>query len=212
MFIAPETEGQRLVRDAFLDLARHHAWARPLVNVGRLSVASAYAHSPLNTERGAFSSALAQPGGAAPDGRCGAGYFAEQLQGGFTVAYFGGEGPAVPGAQVLQVPGQGSDALCARYGVDGQATYVFRPDGHVLARCTGVDAGFAAAAIARVTAYATPAQLHDAHSVQPQADRLFDRLSAQLDAMPASERAAALARVVARIVQAEGNLAGIAGV
>jgi hypothetical protein len=43
-------------------------------------------------------------------------------------------------------------------------------------------------------------------------DRLFDRLSAQLDGMPARERAAALTRVVAKIERARGNLDGIAGI
>jgi hypothetical protein len=45
--------------------------------------------------------------------------------------------------------------------------------------------------------------------VQPDADRLFDALSAQLDAMPAGERAAALAGVIARLEAREGNLEGI---
>jgi len=209
VFIAPETEGQRLVRDAFLALAQRHAWARPMVNVGRLSVASVYAHSPLNAERGAFASALAQPGAAAPDGRFGSGHFVEQLQGGFTVAWFGGEGPAVDGAQGLAVPRRGHDALFARYGVDGKATYVFRPDGHVLARCAGIDAAFAEDAIARALELPAGTPAKDAVSVQPEADRLFDALSAQLDAMPAAGRAAALASAVARLEAREGNLEGI---
>jgi 3-(3-hydroxy-phenyl)propionate hydroxylase len=211
LFIAPETEGQRLVRDAFLELARRHEWARALVNVGRLSVASVYAHSPLNAERGAFASALAQPGATAPDGSYRGGFFAEHLQSGFTVAYFGAEGPAVAGAQTLQVARKGHDTLFARYGVAGQATYVFRPDGHVLARCTGIDAAFAASAIERVLVFRPSEPAKAAVSVQPEADRLFDALSKQLDAMPAAARAPALARVVERIEHARGNLAGIAG-
>jgi 3-(3-hydroxy-phenyl)propionate hydroxylase len=194
VFIAPETEGQRLARDAFLDLARRHDWARAMVNVGRLSAASVYAHSPLNRERGAFSSTLAQPGAAAPDGRYGEGHFAERLQGEFTVACFGGEAPGA-----LCVRHKGHDALFARYGVEGQATYVFRPDGHVLARCTGIDAAFAEAAIAGVTGYRPPAEARVAHSLQPESDRLFDRLSAQLDALPSARRAAAVAREIARL-------------
>jgi 3-(3-hydroxy-phenyl)propionate hydroxylase len=199
VFIAPETAGQRLVRDAFLALARRHEWARAMVNVGRLSVASVYAHSPLNAERGAFASALAQPGAAAPDGRLGDGHFVERLQGGFTVAWFGGEGPAISGAQVLQVPRQGHDALFARYGVEGEATYLFRPDGHVLARCTGIDAAFAQRAMARVLERKAGVPATDAVSVQPEADRLFDALSAKLDALPESARAPALANTIARI-------------
>jgi 3-(3-hydroxy-phenyl)propionate hydroxylase len=202
VFIAPETDGQRRVRDAYLALARRHAWARALVNVGRLSVACDYACSPLNSGAGA--------GAAAPDARCGAGYFVERLGAGFTVAYFGGDGPAVPAAEVLPVPA-GEAALFARYGIEDRATCVFRPDGHVLARCAGIDGDFAARAIRKVLDYAPPAELAPAVSVQPACDRLFDTLSAQLDAMPPEHRAAALAPVIARIEARGGNLEGITG-
>jgi len=158
-------------------------------------------------ERGVFSSALAQPGSAAPDGRFEEGYFAERLQGEFTVAYFGGEG-----MEGLCVGHKGHDALFARYGVEDKATYVFRPDGHVLARCTGIDAGFAAQALERVTQYVPPEQVQEARSQQPASDRLFDRLSAQIEAMPQVRRASALAPVISRIEEQRGDLAGITGV
>ncbi len=193
VFIAPETPGQRLVRDAFLELARRHEWARPMVNVGRLSVASVYAHSPLNVERGTFFSALAQPGAVAPDGRFGEGHFAERLQGDFTVACFGGEG-----ANALNVGREGHEALFARYGVEGQATYAFRPDGHVLARCTDIDTAFAQAAIDSALRGTTGAA-RSAQSVQPAADRLFDKLSAELDALAPAQRPAALAQAIDQI-------------
>ncbi len=209
MFIAPETEGQRLVRGAFLELARQHEWARPMVNVGRLSVASVYAFSPVNSERGAFAAPLAQPGAAAPDGRCGSGHFVEQLQGGFSVAYFGGEGPPVAGAQVLQLGPESHEALFARYGVEDQATYVFRPDAHVLARCTGIDAAFAESAIHRVLGYRAARTVPEMHSAQPAADRLFDRLSVQLDAMAPRDRTSALAEVVAAIERQSGLEIGV---
>src|SRR5688572_4046997 len=93
IFIGPESEGQRLFRNAILDLAQRHAWARPWVNVGRLSVATTYGSSPLNREHGDFTSSIAQPGAAAPDGRFGDGFFVDQLKGDFVVAYFGGGGP-----------------------------------------------------------------------------------------------------------------------
>jgi len=211
MFIAPETDGQRRVRDAFLELARKHEWARPMVNVGRLSVASVYDFSPLNSEAGALGAEGARPGAAAPDGRLDGGFFVDRLGDGFTVAYFGGEGPRVEGATVLALPRGGHDPLFARYGVESRATYVFRPDGHVLARCPGIDGEFAARAIRRVLDYATPASIREAVSVQPAADRLFDVLSAQLDAMPPEHRAAALAPVIARIEARHGNLEGITG-
>ena len=83
--------------------------------------------------------------------------------------------------------------------------------GHVLARCPGIDGAFAAGAIRRVLDYAAPATLPEAVSVQPAADRLFDVLSTQLDAMPPEHRAAALAPVIARIEARGGSLDGITG-
>ena len=134
IFIGPQTAGERVVRDAILDLAQARTWARRWVNVGRLSVATTYRDSPLNLQRGTFDSALPAPGAAAPDGRFEQGYFVERLQGDFTVAYAGGNGQ------------------WTRHG-EGQATYAFRPDGHVLARCEGVDPAFAQGAIESVLRY-----------------------------------------------------------
>lgn len=211
VFIAPETDGQRRVRNAYVELARRHAWAQPMVNVGRLSVASVYDFSPLNMQAGALDAPRARPGAAVPDGRCGESFLVDRLRGGFLVAYFGGDGPPVMDAEVLQVPKKGHEALFARYGVEDRATYVLRPDGHVLARCEGIDGAFARAAIEHVFGYRRPREVREALSQQPAADRLFDTLSAQLDAMPPEHRAAALAPVIGRIEERQGNLEGISG-
>ena len=48
-FITPKSATSRLFRDAALALARHHPFARKLVNSGRLSVPSFVTHSALNT-------------------------------------------------------------------------------------------------------------------------------------------------------------------
>ncbi|MEZ5799963.1 MAG: FAD-dependent monooxygenase [Nitratireductor sp.] len=47
-FITPKSEMSRILRNAVLDLAEKHEFARPLVNSGRLSVPSVYHGSPLN--------------------------------------------------------------------------------------------------------------------------------------------------------------------
>ena len=66
-FITPKSEVSRLFRDAALDLAKSHAFARSLVNSGRLSVASTLRNSPLNTtDDSSFSGAMV-PGAAAAD-------------------------------------------------------------------------------------------------------------------------------------------------
>jgi len=48
-FITPKSPVSRLFRDAVLSLAKHHAFARQLVNSGRLSVPAVLRASPLNT-------------------------------------------------------------------------------------------------------------------------------------------------------------------
>jgi len=220
IFIGPETDGQRLVRNAILDLAQHNEWAREMVNVGRLSVATVYADSPLNREAGGgrIDAPMAQPGAAAPDGVYGAGHFAERLQGGFAVAWFGGAGPEIAGAQTLAVPLRGNEALHARYGVPAEgATYVFRPDGHVLARCPGIDGEFARAAIDALLSYrsgarnstAAPTPSTSGTLTRFEIDRLFDQLAALVDGAPAEERGRALARVVMALAEQLGDYARV---
>jgi hypothetical protein len=205
IFIGPESDGQRLFRDAILDLAQRHAWARAWVNVGRLSVATTYASSPLNRERGEFKSAFACPGAAAPDARFGEGYFVDRLNGDFTVAYFGAEGPALA-SPTFFVPRDGNRLLFERYGVEDTATYVFRPDGHVLARCTGIDAAFAREAIAAVFDYRREAVKTEGHRpsgaiTQAELDRLYDEFSALIDATPEDERERLLARLAVALAE-----------
>jgi 3-(3-hydroxy-phenyl)propionate hydroxylase len=51
-FIAPQSPAERTLRRAAMGLAREHAFARPLVNSGRLSVANPYPDSPAVTGAG----------------------------------------------------------------------------------------------------------------------------------------------------------------
>jgi 3-(3-hydroxy-phenyl)propionate hydroxylase len=207
IFIGPESAGQRLIRDAILDLAQRHAWARAWVNVGRLSVASRYEQSPLNREKGNFENSNAAPGAAAPDGRCGEGFFVERLGADFCVFYFGAEGPPLDFKtfSVLEKP------LLARYGVKDTATYVFRPDGHVLARCTGIDAKFAQQAIEEVFSYHMNSRTKTAMPprapglTQADIDRLYDELAALVDATAAPERERMLARLAVALAQRLGD-------
>jgi 3-(3-hydroxy-phenyl)propionate hydroxylase len=198
IFIGPESAGQRLFRDAVLDLAQRHEWARALVNVGRLSTACCYFDSTLNVPDEAFDAPQAMPGAAAPDGRLERGFLAEKLQGRFTVVYFGNRGPQLD-VQTLHV--KGNRALFARYGVPKEgATYVFRPDGHVLARCRGVGGEFARRAIDCVVRFRSSRTKPDAKKQPPASihdrDRLYDAYVALFDGSGAKDRERTLARLV----------------
>ena len=94
-FITPKSEVSRLFRDAVLDLAKDHAFARSLVNSGRLSVPATLATSALNTvDRDVFTGRMVPgaPAADAPvmrliDGQ--QGWFLRQLAGGaFTAVVF----------------------------------------------------------------------------------------------------------------------------
>ncbi|MEO6023274.1 MAG: FAD-dependent monooxygenase [Burkholderiales bacterium] len=52
-FLSPESAAERILRNAVISLAREHAFARPLVNTGRMSTAFSYTDSPLTTHGGA---------------------------------------------------------------------------------------------------------------------------------------------------------------
>ena len=92
-FITPKSEISRVFRDAVLDLARHFAFARTLVNSGRLSVPATLDDSALNTPDSAAFDRRMRPGAAAvdapvtiADGRDG--WLLRQLGDGFTALVF----------------------------------------------------------------------------------------------------------------------------
>ncbi len=66
-FITPKSEVSRLFRDAVLDLSEQHAFARTLVNSGRLSTPATLDQSPLNTPDSAHFEGRMRPGAAAAD-------------------------------------------------------------------------------------------------------------------------------------------------
>ena len=66
-FITPKSEISRMFRDAVLELARDHPFARKLVNSGRLSLPATLHNSPLNTPDVDEFSGLMLPGAAAVD-------------------------------------------------------------------------------------------------------------------------------------------------
>lgn len=91
-FITPKSDISRSFRNAVLNLAKDHPFARSLVNSGRLSLPATYAGSPLNTpDADAFTGRM-MPGAVALDAplqvQGEAGWWLSQLDGEFVLAVF----------------------------------------------------------------------------------------------------------------------------
>ncbi len=132
-FITPKTAAARAYRDAVLLLAREHAFARRMVNSGRLSLPHTYANSPLSTP-----DEEAWVGGPAPGAPCidaplTDGFLLNRLGNEPVLLHFGGTAPpALPGVRVVTVPADG--VVATRYAASVGTAYLIRPDQHVAAR------------------------------------------------------------------------------
>ncbi|MBT8425904.1 MAG: FAD-dependent oxidoreductase [Silicimonas sp.] len=155
-FLTPRAPAHALFRDAVLTLARDHAFARPMVNSGRLSVPCVYEGSPLNS-RDALPGGpdRTRPGASCPDAPLGDGFLLDRLRGNaFTLLAIDQDPPDVPGLAILTL-GTADDptgALADRYlGNSTGALYLIRPDQHVAARWDDATPDDIAAAVARAT-------------------------------------------------------------
>ena len=176
-FITPKSPVSRMFRDAVLSLAKYHAFARKLVNSGRLSVPHVYRASPLNTpdqpgESFAGAMVPGAPAADAPVAGTGAPWLLRHLHDGFTLLSFGSvvspdaaaalardaipcrvvrmerDGPRVDGMTVLQdVEGLAGERYDGRPGT----CYLLRPDQHVCARWRHFDVDGVRAAIRHAT-------------------------------------------------------------
>jgi 3-(3-hydroxy-phenyl)propionate hydroxylase len=163
-FITPKSEVSRLFRDAVLDLARQHPFARRLVNSGRLSLPSTHVDSPLNTPDavGERLTGAMRPGAPAVDAPLpGGGWLLRSLSArGFTLLVFGDAAAAdalrdgLPeGVEVLLLPTEG--VASQRWDAQPGTAYLLRPDQHVCARWRRPTAAAVQAALARALAQDT---------------------------------------------------------
>ncbi len=160
-FITPKSEVSRLFRDAVLDLSRHHAFARRLVNSGRLSVPCVLRDSPLNTPDVDVFDCTMAPGASAADGplRCDGAdaWLLRRLGDDFTLLVFGAA-PAWANELPIRTLCIDADStvdrdgcLQQRYDAQPGTAYLFRPDQHVCARWRAPTADAVRAALARAT-------------------------------------------------------------
>ena len=151
-FITPKSEVSRLFRDAVLELTKRHAFARTLVNSGRLSVPSVLRDSPLNTpDADAFTGAMV-PGAAAADAPVvhadgSTGWLLRECHvAQFTALVFGQGEAAERSLAALRAcdrplhvvrmddGARGSEFAAQRYDARPGTVYLLRPDQHVCAR------------------------------------------------------------------------------
>ncbi|TWB32097.1 FAD-dependent oxidoreductase [Nitrospirillum bahiense] len=154
-FMTPKSAMERLFRQAVLDLAADHAFARRLVNSGRLSLPCSLAGQSLQTPAGPGAPGLLAPGVPCPDAPLDDGFLLDHLGRGFILLAVGDTVvPAETGLPLLRLPAGGLAAQ--RYGTG--ALYLIRPDQHVAAR---FPAGVAATAIRRAHRRALGEPAHD---------------------------------------------------
>ncbi|MEO6032968.1 MAG: FAD-dependent monooxygenase, partial [Burkholderiaceae bacterium] len=169
-FITPKSEASRLFRDAVLELSRDFAFARRIVNSGRLSVPTTLSGSTLNTpDTDAFDGAMG-PGAVAADAPLQRAdgtptWLLRGLGSGFTLLVFG-DVPRWARALPLQCVGidgaanasgngvadglRDAQGLAARrYAAQAGTAYLIRPDRHVCARWRAPTEAGVRAALAR---------------------------------------------------------------
>ena len=162
-FITPKSEVSALFRDAVLALSREHAFARRVVNSGRLSLPSTLHGSSLNTADVDVFEGSMVPGAPALDaplvveGR--STWLLHELGADFTLLMFGAA-PAWTAALKLKVLviDDATDALghaSQRYDASPGTAYLLRPDQHVCARWRAPSLHAVQAAKNRATASVT---------------------------------------------------------
>ena len=178
-FITPKSNVSRTFRDAVLQLAQRHAFARKLVNSGRLSMPSIYAHSSLNSPDTDSFAASMKPGSPVDDAPVRVdgkdAWLIDQVGNRFQLLLYVndpvnvdesslvalGDVP-VPVEAIVVSPRAGklrglrlledSKGLIARrYDARDGSSYLLRPDQHICARWRAFDAGKVRAAVARAT-------------------------------------------------------------
>jgi len=153
-FMTPKTRTSRIFRDAVLELAKTQAFARPLVNSGRLSTAVAYPASPLSTaDVDDWQGKGLAPGRPPLDAPLGDEWLLGSLGDDFALLADGHAGELPDGVRLLDVAALGVDVsvLRQRYDLAPGSAYLIRPDQYVAARWRSPTSSQIAAALARAT-------------------------------------------------------------
>jgi len=141
-FLTPKSDISKIFRNAVLELAGEHAFARPLVNSGRLSVPCVYDGLPLNGPDALDGPARTRVGAPCVDAALADGYLLDRLAGDFHVLSINTAPPDIDTVDgialhhvALTLPDDPHGMVRDRYlGTTPHAVYLVRPDQHVVAR------------------------------------------------------------------------------
>ena len=139
-FITPKSEISKIFRNAVLDLAERAAFARPIVNSGRLSLPCTYDGSTLNGADDPQLPRRTRPGSPVPDTPLGSDWLLSKLGGQFQILAIDTDAPdqlklAGLTLKTIKLSCADNSALRDRYlGEAPSAIYLLRPDQHVAAR------------------------------------------------------------------------------
>jgi 3-(3-hydroxy-phenyl)propionate hydroxylase len=177
-FMAPKSVAETAFRDAVLELAEHHAFARGFVNSGRLSTPCSQHASSLTTADGDPFDTSLRAGDVCLDAavlhRGQAGWLLEQLGRDFCcLSFLGSDAPPTDGLRDTLPAGvrlltvgdtpaadlhDPSGRLRQRYDGAPGTTYLIRPDQHIAGRWRRFDATAVARALARATGAIHPSR------------------------------------------------------
>ena len=156
-FLTPKSEISKIFRNAVLDLAREHPFARPLVNSGRLSVPCVYDDTPLNGPDALKGGPeRTRVGASCSDVPLEEGYLLQRLPGQFTLLTINRDAEDIGDVDCIPLNKLAlstdahdlSGALRERYlGDAASAVYLIRPDQHVAARWGDFDRNAVEAAV-----------------------------------------------------------------
>ncbi|MEM9583302.1 MAG: FAD-dependent oxidoreductase [Pseudomonadota bacterium] len=153
-FMTPKSAISKTFRNAVLDLAGKHSFARPLVNSGRLSVPCVYDVLPNFGPDALDGPAVTRPGSACTDAPVEQGFLLDALRGGFKLLAIGGDAPDALVANgvrvdVLHIAAPSKEMRARFLGDAPEAIYLIRPDQHVVARWPSFEAGAVQTALTR---------------------------------------------------------------
>lgn len=155
-FLTPKSEMSKIFRNAVLTLAREHAFARPLINSGRLSVPCVYDSLSLNGPDELEGPERTRVGATCPDAPLQNGFLLGQFTGDFMLLAINAQAPDVEQVDGIAIKTLALDtatddptgAIRERYlGEADSAIYLIRPDQHVAARWSSATAADIEAAV-----------------------------------------------------------------